>query len=172
MNLASTTTSKQEPAIFLSTNRRYRRYINNLVNSIITHNPNHPDILIAVTRDVQEGDIHIPNNRIHLVQNTMEAEKLSKLDYHGNVNPASYYGRLLPIKDNKRFDQYGNILYLDADTVVCGDLHPLLMKPKFFQVASPDRLYHPFHSLDDHAIHQLCFDREQHQLKPEVFGNS
>lgn len=107
------------------------------------------------------------------MQNTMEAEKLSALDYHPqDVNPASYYGRIMPIKDNRRFKKYGNILYLDADTVVCGDLHPLLMKPDFFQVASPDALYHPFHSIDNHIIRDLCWDKEQHKLRPQVFGNS
>ena len=107
------------------------------------------------------------------MENTMEAEKLSALDYHPkDVNPASYYGRIMPIKDNIRFQKYGNILYLDADTVVCGDLHPLLMKPDFFQVASPDVLYHPFHSIDDHTIRDLCWDKEQHKLRPQVLGNS
>jgi hypothetical protein len=55
---------------------------------------------------------------------------------------------------------------------VCGDLHPLLIKPTFFQVASPDLLYHPFHSLDNHDISRLCWDKSSHRLKPEVFGNS
>lgn len=44
-------------AVFISTNGRYRLFANNLIHSILGHNSEAPDIIVAVTRDVREGDI-------------------------------------------------------------------------------------------------------------------
>lgn len=163
-------------AVFISTNKRYSLFANNLIHSILSHNSEAPDIIVAVTRDVHEGDIYTDNDRVHLIENSVESAWLSHLQYHPGVDPAVYYGRLMPFQQHQRFQEYGNILYLDADTTVCGDISPLLSRPGFFQVATPNSTYSPFniqaHDLH-HDIRRLCCTSEKDlSFKPELMWNS
>lgn len=60
-------------AVFISTNKRYSLFANNLIHSILSHNSEAPDIIVAVTRDVHEGDIYTDNDRVHLIENSVES---------------------------------------------------------------------------------------------------
>ncbi len=162
------------PAIFLSANRKYAGFVNNLLRSIDRNVPNYPDIFIATADDMRSDDIWNNDKRIHLIDNTINSTQLSRLRYHEWINPSVYYGRLMPFQDHQSFSRYGNMLYLDADTVVCGDIHPLLARPWFFQVASPNPNYSPFHT-DPKDLHhdtrRLCLDGKG-KWKPELLWNS
>lgn len=125
----SSVSAGKPPAIFLSVNRKYAGFVNNLLQSIDRNVPNYPDIFIATADDMRNDDIWSNDKRIHLIDNTINGTQLSRLRYHDGVNPSVYYGRLIPFQDHQSFSAYGNMLYLDADTVVCGDIHPLLARP-------------------------------------------
>lgn len=139
---------KKENCIFISANRSFLKLLKICLFSISQNYPNHPDILLCHT-DFTENDLQEIDkitDRIIPISNTLEAHEIWPIMSHlpTDLDSRVFYARFL-IRKWWIFDNYQNVLHLDADVLVVKNLDILMHYDEFFVVqesyAGDDKIF-------------------------------
>lgn len=127
---------KSQNCIFISVDSRFLSILTVCLSSIAKNYPNHPDVIICHT-NLREKDINrlksiLPLTEIH---NTLRSPEIGPIMKHlpKYLDPKVFYARLLIWRD-PIFQNYNNILYLDADTLVLDDCDAIFLHHQFYIV--------------------------------------
>lgn len=154
---------KKENCVFISANRSFLPLLKICLSSISQNYPNHPDIILCHT-DFTENDLQGIDkiaDRIIPIQNTLEAHEMWPIMDHlpRDIDPSVFYARFL-IRKWWIFDNYNNVLHLDADVLVIKDLDMLMHYDNFFVVQEAylgdDKIFKNHN--DPHLLKQLTED--------------
>lgn len=111
---------RSKHCIFISVDKNFIKHLKVCLWSIKKHYWNHPDIIICHTnltqQDIDKLQKIVPIIPLH---NTIKEEELWPIMSHlpSHINPRVFYARFL-IRRHPLFQEYDNILHLDADTII------------------------------------------------------
>lgn len=120
-------------AIFMAFDDRHWVYALSCLKSIKKNYPNHPTILIFYNGENPEKISHlksVQNSSLYL--NYILPDYIKTPTFHKDVNSKMVYYKYLLWTD--LFDNYGNILHLDVDTIILYPLDDIFNLDNFFIV--------------------------------------
>jgi lipopolysaccharide biosynthesis glycosyltransferase len=120
-------------AIFIALDDRHWHYFMHCYNSILDNYPNHPKLLVHYSGWRKERISWLSYRediRLYLKQDL--PKEFSYSWYHEEVPSKMVYFKYLLWTDE--YDEYDNILHLDADTIVLSPLDDLFENKEFFIV--------------------------------------
>jgi len=128
---------EKENCIFISANKSFLPLLKMCLSSISENYPNHPDIILCHT-DFTESDLHgiaKITDRVIPIPNILETYGIWPIMAHlpRDIDPSVFYARFL-IRKWWIFNNYNNVLHLDADTLVMKDLSHLMDDNRFYIV--------------------------------------
>jgi len=162
-------------AIFMSIDQRFLQCVRICLSSMEYFYKNHPEIIVYHTdlTDIQIVELSKITSNISFIKN--HCKKAGPVMDHltWTVNPNVFYARFLLWKDPK-FNEYNNILHLDADTIILWSLDSLFKKKKFFMVKEAylwdDQLFYDFNDKElSKKISKDWIDIENREWNAGVF---
>lgn len=123
--------------IFISANKSFLKLLKICLYSISQNYSDHPDIVLChtnlTTTDLQE--LNAITSRIVPIQNTLDPFEIWPIMSHlpNDTDPKTFYARFL-IRKWWIFDNYDNVLHLDADTLVLKNLNEFMARDDFYVV--------------------------------------
>ncbi len=123
--------------IFISINRNFLETLKVCLLSILQNYPNHPDIILCHTDLIQKElrELLQITEKIIPIKNNLEPQEIWPIMWHlpVSIDPKVFYARFL-LRKWGIFNNYNNILHLDADTLVVGNLDQLMSKNIFYAI--------------------------------------
>ena len=121
---------KNKNAIFITFDDTYFSFFKACINSIKKNYPNYPELLVCYTGKRQYVfDFLSSISRLRLIRTVSLSDKYS-LNEPGEVKSLLIYQRYRLW--STEFSEYGNILHLDADTLILKPLNHLFDLKTFF----------------------------------------
>lgn len=150
--------TKKKHAIAIVVNNAYAKYAVSLIQSIKTNWPLHPQILLHLHVDVsfEIASYFESLNQVSIVRfdpNNFEYRKLL-IDNQTTFGSNSFHdsGYFILNFWNTNFDEFENILILDADMLVLKDLDALINQKEFVGISAANERFIPAFSFKGNAI--------------------
>jgi len=165
---------RKHHAIFLAFDEGFASHAQVCLNSLRRNYPDYPSLLVYYEGDRPATvDFLRSFQRLRLIRSLKISELVQQFHLGINNHPAVYYKYEVW---SPAFEEFDNILYLDADTIVLKPLDTLLETGSFFAVANresePSRVFYRDQLSSDRLLKLLARDGLSALNEPDDMCNA